>query len=166
MLFRSVLAAVSTLTPDPFTQRPMRPLEQPIAPRLSYAEAIAAAEIAARARGWTEPAGSLFYTLQYGIYGVQFNAPGDDFGNMKVKSLYLDGQDGRILGERVPWQGTAADVFVQLQFPVHSGRILGLPGRILISLMGLAVAVLSATGVYIWWKKRRGRRRRLPAAAV
>ena len=159
-VFRPVLAAVSTLTPDPFTQRPMRPLEQPIAPRLSYAEAIAAAETAARARGWTEPAGSLFYTLQYGIYGVQFNEPGDDFGNMKVKSLYLDGQDGRILGERVPWQGTAADVFVQLQFPVHSGRILGLPGRILISLMGLAVAVLSATGVYIWWKKRRGRRRR------
>ena len=99
-VFRPVLAAVSTLTPDPFTQRSMRPLEQPIAPRLSYAEAIAAAETAARARGWAEPAGSLFYTLQYGIYGVQFNEPGDDFGNMKVKSLYLDGQDGRILGER------------------------------------------------------------------
>ncbi len=37
----------------------------------------------------------------------------------------------------------------------HSGRILGLPGRILISLMGLVVAILSVTGVVIWARKRR-----------
>ncbi len=53
--------------------------------------------------------------------------------------------------------GTAADIFVQLQFPLHSGRILGLPGRILMSFMGLLVAMLSVTGVVIWWKKRKAR---------
>ncbi|WP_038382710.1 PepSY domain-containing protein, partial [Bradyrhizobium elkanii] len=58
---------------------------------------------------------------------------------------------------RLPWVGTAADVFVQMQFPLHSGRIAGLPGRILISLMGLVVAALSVTGVVIWWRKRRAR---------
>ena len=57
----------------------------------------------------------------------------------------------------MPWQGTAADIFVQAQFPLHSGRILGLPGRILISLMGLVVAALSVTGVVIWARKRRAR---------
>lgn len=77
---------------------------------------------------------------------------------MQVKNLYYDGRDGRLLGDRVPWQGTAADVFVQLQFPLHSGRILGMPGRILMSVMGLLVAMLSVTGIYIWWKKRGGRR--------
>ena len=30
--------------------------------------------------------------------------------------------------------------------------------RILVCVMGLAVAVLSATGVVIWWRKRRARR--------
>jgi len=40
---------------------------------------------------------------------------------------------------------------------MHSGRILGLPGRILISAMGLVVAALSVTGVVIWWRKRRAR---------
>jgi uncharacterized iron-regulated membrane protein len=40
---------------------------------------------------------------------------------------------------------------------VHSGRILGLPGRILISFMGLVVAMLSVTGVVIWWRKRAAR---------
>jgi uncharacterized iron-regulated membrane protein len=62
-----------------------------------------------------------------------------------------------LLGDRQPWKGTAADIFVQAQFPLHSGRILGLPGRILISAMGLAVAALSVTGVIIWARKRRAR---------
>lgn len=61
------------------------------------------------------------------------------------------------LRERVPWKGTAADIFVQAQFPLHSGRILGLPGRILVSVMGLVVAALSVTGVVIWYRKRRAR---------
>lgn len=88
---------------------------------------------------------------------------------MGHRTLYPDGADGRLLGERQPWHGTAADLFVQAQFPLHSGRILGLPGRILISAMGLVVAVVSVTGVYVWWKKRAARRRsaarRLPRLA-
>jgi uncharacterized iron-regulated membrane protein len=95
----------------------------------------------------------------YGLYGVSFYHPGDDHGAAGVgpARLYFDGQDGRTLGERVPWTGTAADIFVQAQFPLHSGRILGLPGRILISIMGLVVAALSVTGVVIWLRKRRAR---------
>ena len=84
-------------------------------------------------------------------------------GGMLVKNLYYDGKDGKLLGDRVPWEGTAADIFVQLQFPLHSGRILGMPGRILMSVMGLIVAMLSITGIYIWLKKRRARKRTLAA---
>jgi uncharacterized iron-regulated membrane protein len=80
---------------------------------------------------------------------------------MGVKTVHVDGMDGRILGDQVPWSGTAADVFMQLQFPIHSGRIAGIPGRLLISLAGIAVALLSVTGVVIWAMKR-ARRRRLP----
>lgn len=46
---------------------------------------------------------------------------------------------------------------MQAQFPLHSGRILGMPGRILVSLLGLALAMLSLTGVVIWVRKRRAR---------
>ncbi len=167
-VFQPLMASVSEVTPGPFESRMPRPWDRPAAARLTRDEALQRAALLARERGWTEGAGSLFYSPAFDLYGVQFFHGSDDHGNggLGVKTLYLDGGDGRYLGQRVPWQGTAADVFVQLQFPVHSGRILGLPGRILISLMGLAVAVLSATGVYIWWKKRRGRRRRLPATAV
>ncbi len=42
-------------------------------------------------------------------------------------------------------------------FPLHSGRILGLPGRIMVSVIGLMVAILSVTGMVIWARKRRAR---------
>jgi len=41
--------------------------------------------------------------------------------------------------------------------PLHSGRIVGTPGRVLISLIGIFVAALSVTGVVIWARKRRAR---------
>lgn len=69
--------------------------------------------------------------------------------------VYLDGLDGRIVGARVPSQGSAGDVFVQLQFPLHSGRIAGLTGRIIISLAGLATPMLAITGVTVWLKRLR-----------
>ena len=46
---------------------------------------------------------------------------------------------------------------MQAQFPLHSGRIVGLPGRIFVSFMGAVVAMLSVTGIVIWARKRRAR---------
>jgi hypothetical protein len=51
-------------------------------------------------------------------------------GGVGHPALYFDAQDGKLLGDRIPWQGSVADVFVQAQFPLQSGRILGMPGRI------------------------------------
>jgi uncharacterized iron-regulated membrane protein len=73
--------------------------------------------------------------------------------------MYWDAATGKLLGKTIPGKGTAGDIFMQVQFPLHSGRILGLGGRILITAMGLAVAVLSATGLLIWLKKLNARRR-------
>ena len=158
-VFYPVMSLVSEVTPGPFELRQPADRHEPIDPVLGYAEVIARAEAEAVRRGWSEPAGAAFYSQEYGIYGVGFFAPGEDHGTAGVGPpyLYFDGADGRYLGDRIPWQGTAADIFVQAQFPLHSGRILGLPGRILISLMGLVVAALSVTGVVIWARKRRAR---------
>ncbi len=103
--------------------------------------------------------GHVFYVQRLGFYGVRF-FEGDDHGAAGVgpPDIYVDGADGTIIGDRIPWKGTLADIFIQAQFPLHSGRILGLPGRILISVMGVVVAVLSVTGVVIWYRKARARR--------
>jgi uncharacterized iron-regulated membrane protein len=108
-------------------------------------------------RGWDEPPGSVFYGAQHGLYAVSFYRPEDDHNTMAMKMLFVDAMDGSFKGGRIPWEGTAADVFMQLQFPLHSGRIAGLPGRIFLSFMGLVVALLSFTGIVIWFKKRAAR---------
>lgn len=71
--------------------------------------------------------------------------------------LYYDAHTGARVGVTQPGHGTAADVFTQMQFPLHSGQIGGLAGRIVVCALGLVVAMLSVTGVVIWWKKRRSR---------
>ena len=161
-VFFPAMSWVSDVTPSPSDTRTPAPLDRPIAPGVSFEAILPLAAQEAGRRGWPEPAGAIGYDRSVGIYTVQFFAPEDEHGAGGVgpRALYLDGQDGRVLGAREPWKGTAADLFVQAQFPVHSGRILGLPGRILVSALGLVVAMLSVTGVVIWWRKRRGRQER------
>ncbi|MDB5962894.1 MAG: hypothetical protein JWP59_4188 [Massilia sp.] len=158
-VFYPVLKTVSKVTPSPFDSIAPNDRQHPIEATLSYADIVNVASLQARQRGWPQPAGGVFYSPEFGVYGVSFFKPGDDHGAGGVGPpyLYYDGA-GKLLGQRQPWQGTVADIFVQAQFPLHSGRILGLPGRILISFMGVVVAMLSATGVIIWWRKRSARR--------
>ncbi|MFC3051757.1 PepSY-associated TM helix domain-containing protein [Kordiimonas pumila] len=158
-VFYPVMTLVSDVTPSPYDSRIPTADNQYITPLISKAAIIAKAKEQAGTHGWQEPASSIFYARNFGIYRIEFSNPEDGHGAGGVghKALYFDSSDGRELGSFEPWKGTAADIFVQAQFPVHSGRILGLPGRILISGMGLVIAMLSVTGVIIWLKKRKAR---------
>lgn len=169
-VFYPVMSKVSKVTPSPFDLRKPADHHSPIIAARSYGEVLDTARTEATKRGWTAPAGGAFYSPEYGIYGVAFHGPGGDHGAAGVGPpyLYYDGKTGALVGDSQPWVGTPADIFVQAQFPLHSGRILGLPGRILISVMGVVVAALSVTGVVIWLKKRGarvGRRKSRPLTA-
>jgi len=159
-IFYPVMKTVSEVTPTPFDTRAMKLGADVIEPRVDFEKVVQTASSEAARRQWEAPAGGVFYSQEYGIYMVSFFEPGNDHGTGGVGPpvLYYDGVNGQLLGERQPWKGSAADIFVQAQFPLHSGRILGIPGRILISFMGVVVAMLSVTGVIIWWRKRASRK--------
>jgi uncharacterized iron-regulated membrane protein len=159
-VFFPAMSLVSQVTPGPFETRPMSPLNQPIAPRIGFAQVLDLSHEHAARQDWERPPGGIFYARNLGFYSVAFFHPGADHGSggMAIANMYFDGADGRYLGDYLPWKGTAADIFVQLQFPLHSGRILGFPGRVMMSLMGLVVAMLSITGIVIWARKRRARK--------
>lgn len=158
-IFLPVMSSISQVTPTPADTRPMASAVKPIEPGVDYACILDTARAEGARRGWPEPVGALAYNPFQGFYTARYFQPGDDHGAAGVgpAAIYFDGADGRVVGDRQPWVGTAADIFVQAQFPIHSGRILGLPGRILMSIMGLVVAMLSVTGVVIWWRKRAAR---------
>ena len=164
---RPILGLFTTLTPDPFDARTPAAETSPVTPARSYAEILGAASSIARERGVNAPPGALFHSPTYGIYGVGFFEPGNDHGDggLGTPWLYFDSRDGRFVGDVIPGEGTAGDIFLQAQFPIHSGRIAGLFGRIIISALGLVVAMLSATGVLIWVRRRRGARARTTSPA-
>lgn len=92
-------------------------------PRVSWPALFDKARTEADNRNWQEPIGDTFYSDNFAVFGVRFYYPGEDHdsGGMKVKSLYYDGENGNLIGDEVPWQGTAADVFNQLQFRFTPG---------------------------------------------
>jgi uncharacterized iron-regulated membrane protein len=157
-VFFPAMSVISKVTPSPFDLREPADEDHPIEPRLDYADIVALAQAEAARRGWAIPVGALSYSPEFGVYEAFLFDKDDEEGGVGPPRLYFDGLSGELLGDLQPWKGTAADIFVQAQFPLHSGRILGLPGRILISALGLVAAMLSVTGVYIWWKKRAARK--------
>lgn len=159
--------------PDQFA-RPLVSLFSPLQP--SYAELIAernpkneppigfdaAIESARRSMPGT-PVGIFHYG---GVYGIGVAPPGSGGKTgLGPDYVYLDDRTGKRLATISPRVGSVGDRFLALQYPLHSGRILGLSGRILVAIAGLMVAMLSVTGVAIWWRKRRRpRERQIPHA--
>ncbi|WLT31094.1 PepSY domain-containing protein [Geothrix sp. PMB-07] len=159
-VMRPLVSRFSRLTPSPFERRAGQviPAEDMAGdPRVSMARAVDLAQAEAHRRGWTAPPGGVFFSAETALWGVGFFKAGQSHGDGGLGNpwLYFDAHSGESLGADVPGTGSAGDIFLQAMFPLHSGRILGLPGRILVSLLGLAVATLSATGILIWLRRRR-----------
>lgn len=49
----------------------------------------------------------------------------------------------------------AADKLIRMNYDIHTGAILGLPGKVLAFFASLVVASLPITGTIIWWGRRR-----------
>lgn len=148
-----VVSLFSPLTPSPFHEEVG---SAPVEMRLTREQAVERARVYAKDLEISEPAGSVLTAALHGFYGVGFHAPGMHHGDggLGTNWVYVDGQTGALKGKVMPGVGSAGDVFMQAQFPIHSGRLFGVTGRAIVSLLGVLIAVLSGTGVWLWAKKR------------
>jgi uncharacterized iron-regulated membrane protein len=86
------------------------------------------------------------------------NANPDDETYWKIDYRYYDQYSlkevsvDHIYG-RFP-EAKAADKLSRMNYDIHTGAILGLPGKILAFFASLICASLPVTGVYIWWGRR------------
>jgi len=156
---RPVVSWFSELSPSPFAGRSAASPDGPIEPGISAERVIELARVQAAQRGISAPAGGLFLSTDFGVWGVGFYEPGfsDGDGGLGNPWLYFDSRTGSPAGADIPGSGSAGDLFMQSMFPLHSGRIIGVPGRVLMSLMGALIAMLSVTGVLLWSRKRAAR---------
>lgn len=159
-VFYPVMSQISTTTPGPYETIKPAPFGSFIEPKISFAAAIDIARAEGQRLGFEFPPAGIWYGGDFPFYNISFFDPTDEMGpaGMGMSNIYVSADNGAVLGMHRPWHGTAADVFVQLQLPLHSGRILGLTGRIIMSIMGVFVVMLSITGIVIWERKRRARK--------
>lgn len=157
-IFRPVVSAFSPVKPTPRAEGRPRLKWPPPPPVLDFEQAAARAEDEAQRRGWPVKAFDVGYAAPYRVYIVSLAQPGTDpDAGLGHPHLYIDSQTGEVLRADRPGEGSAGDIFLQWQLPLHSGKIIGLTGQILISIAGLATSALSIAGVIIWWRKRRAR---------
>jgi len=71
------------------------------------------------------------------------------------RDFVVDRYSGKLLKVYEAGTGSAGDVLLDWQWPLHSGQAFGWPGRALVFLAGLACPLLYVTGVIRWLQKRR-----------
>lgn len=72
-------------------------------------------------------------------------------------TVYFDATTGKLLASYIPSHIAAGDTVNNWLMNLHKAEVFGLPFQIFICCMGLIIAMLSSTGVYIWLKKRAAR---------
>lgn len=71
--------------------------------------------------------------------------------------VMFDGDTGALIRLSLPGERSGNTVESWL-YALHMTRVFGLPYQIFVCALGLLITMLSVTGVYIWWKKRRARK--------
>jgi uncharacterized iron-regulated membrane protein len=153
-VFKPVVSVFSPLSPFVTQTLPKRAVDEKLPLNLSVDQAIERAIGHLAAQGIPATAGAVSINQSKGYYQVRLYTPRNIMKDHAGTRIYVSGDTGEILGSELPNTGTAGDILYDWQFPLHSGRAFGLPGRIIICLTGIAVVVLSITGVIIWWRKQ------------
>jgi uncharacterized iron-regulated membrane protein len=129
------------------------------AQRQSLEEVVRAADVAvagARVVQVSLPKGT-------GVYRVWMKYP-EDHTPLGRTNLLIDPYTGAVLWQRTSRKApTTTRFFRQWNRELHTGDILGWPGKIVMCAMSLVLPVLAVTGPLFWFRKRR---KAVPARAV
>jgi uncharacterized iron-regulated membrane protein len=160
-IYQPVMKAAFNM-PDPFEKLPVLKEPQP-KPVLGWSEAYS---IAQRLMG--EQAKIYDFHVQYedsfsymADRGAYYYAVRSDHDLMDIGAstfLLFDGNTGKFAELSLPTGQNAGSTINSWIFALHMAMIWGLPFKIFVTVVGMLIAMLSITGVYIWLKKRNARK--------
>lgn len=102
----------------------------------------------------------LAYSPSLGAYTYQVRGSRDLFERApKGGSTYVifDGDSGALLLLSQPTGERTGNTLESWLYALHMARVFGRAYQVLTCVLGLVVATLSLTGIYIWWRKRKVR---------
>lgn len=134
-------------------------------PRLDWPGALATARqlmaVEASERGFVvHREGWLGYESDHGIYQYRVHSSADVGSRYPGARIWFDSETAHVYGFYAPTGMAAGETISGWLFALHMGSVGGVPYRIFVLVLGLAVAALAVTGVWIWWRKRRSPARR------
>ncbi|WP_157270704.1 PepSY-associated TM helix domain-containing protein [Azohydromonas aeria] len=160
-LYRPLMGAVFQLQPDP--KESLAALDEPEPePALGWPAAIALARehmaLQARLKGFTVlEEDRVSYDPKQGYLRYVVRTDRDISDHRGQSALFVDARTGKLSGTVLPTGEAAGDTVTSWITTLHMAHVWGLPFRIFMTLVGLLVAVVSVTGVVVWWKKRLAR---------
>jgi uncharacterized iron-regulated membrane protein len=107
-------------------------------------------EIAMTALPRARPVSIEFPAGERGVYLVTL-----DTGAVWKTQVSIEPYSGAVLRIQGPHVASAGDHVLGWLFPLHTGQAFGLPGRVLMVVIGLVPMCLYMTGFVLWWNRRR-----------
>lgn len=92
-----------------------------------------------------------------GLYAYMVHSSADLRSDVGNTAVLVDADSGQPRGHWLPTGGLAGNTVSNWMGALHMAQVFGWPYRVFVALLGVAVAVLTVTGVLIWSKKRRAR---------
>ncbi|MFO0766908.1 MAG: PepSY-associated TM helix domain-containing protein [Nitrospiraceae bacterium] len=90
-------------------------------------------------------------------YQVETDREIDDRPRRYATQVFFDADSGALRLALLPRGQYAGNTISNWLYALHMANVFGLPYRIFVCFLGVVVAMLSVTGVYLWVKKRRSR---------
>ncbi|MGH8479083.1 MAG: PepSY-associated TM helix domain-containing protein [Gammaproteobacteria bacterium] len=103
---------------------------------------------------------ALRYDPHTGVYRYSVRSSRDIRDHGGSTSVVFDASTGVRRGLWLPTGAASGDTIRTWITSLHMATLWGIPFKVLICVLGLAVAMLSVTGIVIWWRKHRARRSR------
>ena len=153
--------AMSVLGTAPDVHAVLPQLETPRTdPKLDWPEALATArrlmDKEAEERGFVvHREGWLGYESDHGIYQYRVHSSADVGSRYPGARIWFDSETAHVYGFYAPTGMATGETISGWLFALHMASVGGVPYRIFVLLLGLAVAALCITGIWIWVRKRR-----------
>lgn len=155
-VFKPVLNSFTETTPKPYEESYLG--EADYNPDIDFTQGLAIARTVLAKHNVTEAGVAyLSYNANRGYYQFGFYSTDPIARDTTGVQVYLK-SNGEFLQIYQVGEGTAGDIITDWQFALHSGQAFGLLGRLIIFMAGIAISIISITGIIIWWRKLNARR--------
>jgi uncharacterized iron-regulated membrane protein len=103
---------------------------------------------------------SMRYSSDSNVFSLQFRSSRDIQDRRGVTEVVADGATGEMVAFSLPTGRYMGNTITSWLYALHMANLFGLPYRLFVCTLGIAVTTLALSGLVIWLRKRRARHER------